>query len=85
MKILSIVQQLVVEIGDGSYSYNPQMFCWNYKFVDGKNLSASTCGKAETYVSWDGVHITKAPSKIVVDVILHGCDDFTNPSFKIGC
>ncbi|CAI9275870.1 unnamed protein product [Lactuca saligna] len=71
--------------GGGSYNYNPRVFCGNTKFIDGQNLTASACEDPENYVSWDGVHITEAASKIVVDAILSGSDDFTDPPFEIGC
>ena len=71
--------------GGGSHNYNPQVFCGNTKLIDGQNFTASACEDPENYVSWDGVHITEAASKIVVNAILGGGDGFTDPPFNIGC
>lgn len=71
--------------GGGSYNFNPKVFCGNTKFINGQNLTALACGDPENYVSWDGIHITEAASKIVVNAILGGDADFTDPPFKIRC
>ncbi|KAL4562635.1 hypothetical protein LXL04_026663 [Taraxacum kok-saghyz] len=71
--------------GGGPHNYNPQVFCGNTKLVNGQNLTALACEDPKNYVSWDGVHITEAASKIVVDAILGGGDGFTDPPFNIGC
>nr|GEX12022.1 GDSL esterase/lipase At4g01130-like [Tanacetum cinerariifolium] len=69
--------------GGGSHNFNPKVFCGNTKFIDGQNLTASACDDPENYVSWDGIHITEAASKIVVDSILGS--GFTDPPFEINC
>nr|XP_043619282.1 GDSL esterase/lipase At4g01130-like [Erigeron canadensis] len=69
--------------GGGSYNFNPQVFCGNNKIVNGQNVTASACSDPGKYVSWDGVHVTEAASKIIVDKILGG--GFTDPPFEIRC
>ncbi|XP_071716999.1 GDSL esterase/lipase At4g01130 [Rutidosis leptorrhynchoides] len=69
--------------GGGPYNYNPKVFCGNTKLVNGQNLTALACEDPENYVSWDGIHVTEAASKIVVDSIFG--DGFTDPPFEIHC
>ncbi|KAL8499755.1 hypothetical protein ACS0TY_019647 [Phlomoides rotata] len=67
--------------GGGSYNFDKRVFCGSSKDVDGQNVTASACSDPQNYVSWDGVHLTEAASKIMTYAILSG--DYFDPAFCI--
>lgn len=60
-------------IGEGPTNVDPLIPCGASGLVNGKLIIANNvCANPNEYVSWDGVHITEAVNRIVVEKFLAG-------------
>lgn len=68
--------------GGDSYNYNREVFCGYSKWIDGKQVTATSCEDPQSYVSWDGIHITEAASKLLVSALLNANSSYFDPPFS---
>ncbi|KAJ0836664.1 putative sinapine esterase [Helianthus annuus] len=61
--------------GGGPFNYNASISC-------GDPLS-TTCAQPETYLNWDGLHLTEAAYKFIFKSLFEG--SYTTPQFKSLC
>ncbi|XP_071706130.1 GDSL esterase/lipase At1g28580-like [Rutidosis leptorrhynchoides] len=61
--------------GGGPYNYNSSATC-GYE-------SATVCDQPNTYVSWDGLHLTEAAYRFIAESLFQG--PFTKPQFNSLC
>nr|XP_043622292.1 GDSL esterase/lipase At1g28650-like [Erigeron canadensis] len=61
--------------GDGPYNYNPLVQCGD--------PSLKPCEHPETYVNWDGLHLTEAAYRVIYNSLFHG--KYTTPHFSSLC
>ncbi|KAL3622195.1 hypothetical protein CASFOL_033606 [Castilleja foliolosa] len=67
--------------GGGPYNFNQQVFCGSGRSIKGQSGTASACSDPQNYVSWDGIHLTEASSKILAYGILSGSN--FDPGFSL--
>ncbi|XP_071708887.1 GDSL esterase/lipase At1g28570-like [Rutidosis leptorrhynchoides] len=61
--------------GGGPFNFNSSANCGLE--------SASVCDQSDTYVSWDGIHLTEAAYKLIASNLFQGA--FTTPQFNSLC
>ncbi|PWA55779.1 Lipase, GDSL [Artemisia annua] len=61
--------------GAGPYNINLSAICGDE--------SSTVCDQPDTYVCWDGIHLTEAAYKIIAKNLYHG--PYTTPEFKALC
>ncbi|KAL7606465.1 hypothetical protein Lser_V15G16357 [Lactuca serriola] len=61
--------------GGGPFNYNPSIAC--------ADSSSTLCAQPDTYVNWDGLHLTEAAYKVIFKSIYEG--PYTTPQFNTLC
>lgn len=61
--------------GEGPYNMNLTALCGDE--------STTVCDQPDTYVCWDGIHLTEAAYKIIAKNLYHG--PYTTPEFNSLC
>ncbi|CAH1439153.1 unnamed protein product [Lactuca virosa] len=61
--------------GGGPFNYNPSIDC--------ADSSSTSCAQPDTYVNWDGLHLTEAAYKVIFKSIYEG--SYTTPQFNTLC
>ncbi|PWA58981.1 SGNH hydrolase-type esterase domain-containing protein [Artemisia annua] len=61
--------------GKGPYNYNLQVACGD--------LSSTTCDDPDTYVNWDGLHLTEAAYRVIYKSLFQGT--YTTPQYNSLC
>nr|XP_043626942.1 GDSL esterase/lipase At1g28590-like [Erigeron canadensis] len=61
--------------GGGPFNYNPSVACADPK--------STLCDQPDTYVNWDGFHLTEAAYKVIFKSLFEG--SFTSPKFNSLC
>nr|XP_043626518.1 GDSL esterase/lipase At1g28580-like [Erigeron canadensis] len=61
--------------GGGPFNYNPSIAC--------ADPTSTSCAQPDTYVNWDGLHLTEAAYKVIFKSLFEG--SFTSPKFNSLC
>ncbi|KAI3498702.1 hypothetical protein L1887_34481 [Cichorium endivia] len=61
--------------GGGPFNYNPSIDC--------ADPASTSCAQPDTYVNWDGLHLTEAAYRVIFKSIFEG--SYTTPRFNALC
>ncbi|VVB06861.1 unnamed protein product [Arabis nemorensis] len=58
--------------GGRPYNFDQKLYCGNTKVIGNSSATAKACRDPQSYVSWDGIHVTEAANHRISMAILDG-------------
>eukprot|EP00252_Welwitschia_mirabilis_P025299 TRINITY_DN7841_c0_g1_i17.p1 TRINITY_DN7841_c0_g1~~TRINITY_DN7841_c0_g1_i17.p1 ORF type:complete len:591 (+),score=65.90 TRINITY_DN7841_c0_g1_i17:248-2020(+) len=56
----------------GTYHYDPSLQCGSTSLLNGQLHFASSCGQPNSFISWDGSHLTDYANRVITEHIISG-------------